>query len=166
MLYHLWLLYFMKTLFLFAPLCEQRNRKLYPSKPLRFLLIEKLDEQSKNQTQRIARRKFYLKNGFTSSGIFIHGASGEMEVLHYLLIEKLDEQSKNQTQRIARRKFYLKNGFTSSGIFIHGASGEMEVLHYGSLITSEEYLSLQKHALGKLFFRLSGIKIINSQKSR
>lgn len=83
-----------------------------------------------------------------------------------LLIEKLDEQSKNQTQRIARRKFYLKNGFTSSGIFIHGASGEMEVLHYGSLITSEEYLSLQKHALGKLFFRLSGIKIINSQKSR
>ena len=104
MLYHLWLLYFMKTLFLFTPLCEQRNRKLYPSKPLRFLLIE-----------------------------------------------KLDEQSKNQTQRIARRKFYLKNGFTSSGIFIHGASGEMEVLHYGSLITSEEYLSLQKHALGKLF---------------
>ena len=34
------------------------------------LLIEQLDETAENSAQRIARRNFYLKNGFTSSNIF------------------------------------------------------------------------------------------------
>lgn len=47
------------------------------------LLIECLDDQADNREQRIARRKFYVKNGFTSSEIFIEGASGEMEILKF-----------------------------------------------------------------------------------
>lgn len=45
------------------------------------LLIEQCDEKAQNNQQRIARKKFYLKNGFISSEIFIHGASGNMEIL-------------------------------------------------------------------------------------
>ena len=78
-----------------------------------------------------------------------------------LLIEKEDAQAENAQQRIARRRFYVKNGFTSSGIFIQGASGAMEVLNYGGMVTPEEYLSLQKYALGALFFRLSKIQLVN-----
>lgn len=76
-----------------------------------------------------------------------------------LLIECLDEQADNQEQRIARRKFYVKNGFTSSGIFIEGASGKLEILKFGGEVSKEEYLDLQEHALGALFFKLSKIKI-------
>lgn len=47
------------------------------------LLIERLNECAENNEQRISRRRFYIKNGFTSSDIFIHGASGDMEVLNY-----------------------------------------------------------------------------------
>ena len=47
------------------------------------LLIERLDDQAQNREQRVARRRFYLKNGFTSSDIFIEGVSGELEVLNY-----------------------------------------------------------------------------------
>lgn len=47
------------------------------------LLIESLDDAAENKEQRAARRRFYLKNGFTSSDIFIEGASGEMEILNY-----------------------------------------------------------------------------------
>lgn len=47
------------------------------------LLIEKLDDDAENKEQRIARRKFYLKNGFTSSDIYITGYSGNMEILNY-----------------------------------------------------------------------------------
>ncbi len=45
------------------------------------LLIERLDEKAHNSQQRIARKRFYLKNGFMSSEIFINGVSGNMEVL-------------------------------------------------------------------------------------
>ena len=38
------------------------------------LLIERLDEGAENQEQRIARRRFYLKNGFTSADIFVERA--------------------------------------------------------------------------------------------
>lgn len=76
-----------------------------------------------------------------------------------LLIERLEDQAENKDQRIARRKFYLKNGFTSSNIFITGASGSMEVLNYGGTVTPEEYISLQKYALGALFFRLSKMQL-------
>lgn len=76
-----------------------------------------------------------------------------------LLIERLDNNASNSQQRIARRKFYFKNGFTSSGIYINGKSGEMEVLNLGGQVSPEEYLALQKYALGNLFFRLSKITI-------
>lgn len=78
-----------------------------------------------------------------------------------LLIERLSDSAENQEQRIARRKFYVKNGFTSSDIFITGASGEMEVLNYGKKISKEEYLRMQEYALGKLFFKLSKIKVLS-----
>lgn len=77
-----------------------------------------------------------------------------------LLIEQVDEQADNWQQRIARRRFYVKNGFTSSEIFIDGRSGAMEILNFGGRVTPQEYLSLQKYALGALFFRLSGIRIV------
>lgn len=79
-----------------------------------------------------------------------------------LLIEQLDDSAENRLQRIARRRFYLKNGFASSGIFITGAGGNMEVLSCGGTLSPEEYLSLQEYALGKVFFRLSKIRIADS----
>lgn len=78
-----------------------------------------------------------------------------------LLIERLEDDADNRDQRIARRKFYLKNGFSSSGIFITGASGNMEIMNYGGNVTPEKYMSLQEYALGKLFFKLSNIRILN-----
>ena len=47
------------------------------------LLIERLDDTAENKDQRIARRRFYFKNGFTSSNIYITGRSGNMEVLNF-----------------------------------------------------------------------------------
>ena len=82
-----------------------------------------------------------------------------------LLIERLDDATDNSSQRIARRKFYLKNGFSSSDLFITGTSGEMEILNYGGRVSQEEYLSLQKYALGSLFFKLSHIRIIHETAS-
>lgn len=76
-----------------------------------------------------------------------------------LLIERLDDGADNKEQRIARRRFYLKNGFTSSNLFMTGRSGEMEILNCGGNVSLEEYKSLQKYALGSLFFMLSNIKI-------
>lgn len=76
-----------------------------------------------------------------------------------LLIERLDDTAKNKEQRIARRKFYFKNGFTSSGIYITGRSGNMEILSFGDAVSKQEYMDLQQYALGKLMFRLSGIKL-------
>ena len=55
------------------------------------LLIERLE--------RIARRKFYLKNGFTSSDIFITGASGEMEIMNFG--EKVSEEAYIDLQKYA-----------------------------------------------------------------
>lgn len=54
----------------------------YPEKRI-LLLIEQLDETASNFKQRVARKKFYEKNGFSSSGIFITGVSGTMEILTY-----------------------------------------------------------------------------------
>lgn len=77
-----------------------------------------------------------------------------------LLIERLDDQADNSEQRIARRRFYFNNGFTSAEIFTQGGGGEMEVLAHGGTVSPQEYLGLQKYALGKLLFCLSGIKIV------
>lgn len=80
-----------------------------------------------------------------------------------LLIEKEDAQAENAQQRIARRRFYVKNGFTPSGIFIDGRSGEMEIMNFGGRVIAQEYLELQKYALGTLYFRLSGIRIVKGE---
>lgn len=76
-----------------------------------------------------------------------------------LLIEQLDDHAANKEQRIARRKFYLKNGFTSSNLYIAGHSGNMEIMNYGGIVSREEYMKLQKYALGSFMFLLSGIKL-------
>lgn len=78
-----------------------------------------------------------------------------------LLIENLDDNAENSKQRIDRRRFYVKNGFETSGIFINGASGIMEIMKYGGEVSADDYLSIQKYALGRLFFALSGIKVID-----
>ena len=51
-------------------------------------------------------------------------------------------------------------------LFITGTSGEMEILNYGGRVSQEEYLSLQKYALGSLFFKLSHIRIIHETSSQ
>ena len=76
-----------------------------------------------------------------------------------LLIERLDESAENNEQRSARRKFYFKNGFTSSDIYITGHSDYKEILNFGGTISSQEYMDLQQYALGKLMFRMSGIRL-------
>lgn len=77
-----------------------------------------------------------------------------------LLIERLEDNAKNNQQRIARRKFYIKNGFTSSDIFINGVSGNIEILNYGGKVSQQEYIALQKYALGNFLFKMSKIKIL------
>ena len=59
-----------------SELCKQFSDKKI------VLLIERVDGNAKNNQQRIARRKFYIKNGFRSSHIFINGVSGNMEILN------------------------------------------------------------------------------------
>lgn len=76
-----------------------------------------------------------------------------------LLIEKLDDSAENKEQRISRRKFYLKNGFKSSNIYIAGYSGNMEILNFGGTVSPQEYMDLQRYALGKRMFRMSGIHL-------
>ena len=56
--------------------------RYFPSKKI-VLLIEQLDDAAENKEQRIARRKFYFKNGFTSSDIYVTGRSGNMEILNF-----------------------------------------------------------------------------------
>lgn len=76
-----------------------------------------------------------------------------------LLIERPDTAADNTEQRIARRRFYLKNSFVSSDIFITGASGDMEILVCGGAVSREEYMDMQRYALGDMLFRLSHIRI-------
>ena len=60
-------------------------------------------------------------------------------------------QIKNE-EKNSRRKFYLKNGFTSSNLYIAGHSGNMEIMNYGGIVSREEYMKLQKYALGASCF--------------
>lgn len=76
-----------------------------------------------------------------------------------LLIERLDPQAPNRTQREDRKRFYERNGFSSAGLFVSGGGGEMEVLQKGGTVSGEGYLALQAHALGRLLFRLSGVRL-------
>lgn len=45
------------------------------------LNIEELDEQAENYQQRIKRKAFYEKNGFSSSGYFVKEPDGQYEML-------------------------------------------------------------------------------------
>lgn len=70
------------------------------------LLIERLDPCAENHEQRIARRKFYVKNGFSSSDIFIDGASGEMEILNYG--SKVSPEEYLRLQQYALGRLFLR----------------------------------------------------------
>lgn len=71
------------------------------------LLIERLDNSAKNKEQRIARRKFYIKNGFTSSDIYITGHSGNMEILNYGGTVSLREYMDLQQYALGKLMFHL-----------------------------------------------------------
>lgn len=79
-----------------------------------------------------------------------------------LLIEQLDDSAENRQQRIDRRHFYLKNGFCSSQLFVNDISSTMEIMNFGGTVSPEEYLDLQKYALGPLLFRISKQKCITT----
>ena len=55
-------------------------RELYADKRI-VLNIEELDEQQKNYPQRVKRKAFYEKNGFTSSGYIVKEPEERLEML-------------------------------------------------------------------------------------
>lgn len=71
------------------------------------LLIEQLDDSAANSDQRIARRKFYFKNGFTSSNVHITGHGGNMEVLIYGGTISVREYMELQRYALGRLMFSL-----------------------------------------------------------
>jgi len=71
------------------------------------LLIEEVDEAANNLEQRIARKRFYLKNGFKPSGIFIQSVSGNMEILCHGGSISGDEFIAVQTHALGRILFGL-----------------------------------------------------------
>lgn len=77
-----------------------------------------------------------------------------------LLIERLDDKAENSRQRIARRSFYLRNGFDGAGFCVEIGGGQMEVLRWGGPVTAEEYLGIQRHAMGALLYRLSHTRVL------
>lgn len=70
------------------------------------LLIECIDDKAKNNQQRIARKNFYIKNGFSSSNIFINGVSGNMEILNKG--EKVSPKEYMELQKYALGKLLFK----------------------------------------------------------
>ena len=100
-----------------------------------------------------------LRSRGTGSGILqgICRVFADRRIL--LLIERPDPKAGNQAQRIARRRFYQKNGFSSAGLFPRINGGDMEVLCYGGEVSERAYLTMQKYALGTLFFRLARIRM-------
>lgn len=77
-----------------------------------------------------------------------------------LLIERLDDKAENSRQRIERRSFYLRNGFDGAGFCVEIGGGQMEVLRWGGPVTAEEYLGIQRHAMGGLLYRLSHTRVL------
>ena len=53
--------------------CHPKNRII--------LCIEKVDEDAENNRQRIRRRDFYLKNGYSSSGLIVEEKGEDFELL-------------------------------------------------------------------------------------
>lgn len=78
----------------------------FPDKKI-ILLIERLDDTAENKDQRIARRKFYFKNGFTSSNIYITGRSGNMEVLKFGDPVSVEEYMDLQQYTLGKLMFWL-----------------------------------------------------------
>ncbi|OLU44870.1 hypothetical protein BO225_09730 [Dubosiella newyorkensis] len=76
-----------------------------------------------------------------------------------LMIEQLDEKAAHFAQRIARKKFYQRNGFVSSNLLAKFPSGMMEIMQTGSSISKQEWIDLQKYALGKFFYFMSRMKV-------
>lgn len=86
--------------YMLKKICERfSNKKI-------ILLIEELDDLAINRDQRIARKKFYQKNGFISSQLFINGASGNMEILCYGKIPTAKEYL--DLQKYALGAFFFK----------------------------------------------------------
>lgn len=84
----------------------QKIFEYYQNKKI-ILLIERLDEKANNSQQRIARKRFYLKNGFMSSEIFINGVSGNMEVLCWGGNISADEYINAHSYSLGRLLFML-----------------------------------------------------------
>ena len=42
--------------------------------------------------------------------------------------------------------------------YITGHNGNMEILNFGGTVSLQEYMDLQRYTLGKLMFRMSGIR--------
>ena len=55
-------------------------REGHPDKRI-VLTIEPIDEQADNYEQRVKRKKFYEKNGYTSAGIIVEGLGQPFEML-------------------------------------------------------------------------------------
>lgn len=99
-----------------------------------------------------------IRSRGTGSGIIREVCRRFSDKKIVLLIERPDDTAENRRQRIARRNFYIRNGFTSSNIYITGHSGNMEILKFSGTISLQEYMDLQRYALGKLMFRFSKIR--------
>ena len=80
--------------------------RLFPNQTI-VLLIERLNDAAENKEQRIARRNFYVKNGFTSSGIYITGCSGEMEILNFGGVVSVQEYLELQQYALGKLMFRL-----------------------------------------------------------
>ena len=78
----------------------------FPDKKI-VLLIERLNDAAENNEQRIARRKFYFKNGFTSSGIYITGRNGNMEILNLGGTVSMEEYMDLQQYALGKLMFRL-----------------------------------------------------------
>ena len=63
---------------------------------------------------------------------------------------------------MARKRFYLKHGFEEAGFDIKIGQGLMEVLCLNGKVLPEEYLALQKYALGNIMFKLAKVEVLMS----
>ena len=70
-------------------------------------ICRQYDETANNLEQRIARKRFYLKNGFESSGVLMQGVSGDMEILCHGGSISEDEFIAVQTHALGRILFGL-----------------------------------------------------------
>lgn len=87
-----------------SKLLQEACRRFHYKKIL--LLIEKVDSTAANNEQRVARRNFYLKNGFGSSDIYITGKSGDMEIMSFG--GRVSPQEYMELQEYALGKFMFR----------------------------------------------------------